>query len=389
MERLCAYCGRTEFALDKKEMPMIFSLEHLLPTALIDIIEDNPLTIDCVHKYCNNVAGFFIDAPAIKNWLVHKEIVAHAADFVSIEKNPILPFSYMGKVKGITYEDKICEVWHGPTGDLIYHFHKPYPKEENLPAMVGVPPSIRNKDIDNGFAFLFVISNNPVWHTTIIHSFIKAFKKSTLYSGNVIMPKNSVFTDIPNELLELKGKLGRGKHECEVELSVYGEVRFMAKLALGFGAKLFGNDFIKSEDANLLRKFMWTVDHKDREDIDVHGTRFVNPDGPKNPETKDYFGMDGAHVITIMNLPNDVCLTLYIYNSLTSTIKIGASKEEYKDIIGIGVCYVIVPGMKKIIGPIKQMDFLIHKLNMGSKIPELTEIETELNKYKQKPPFRI
>jgi hypothetical protein len=40
------------------------------------------------------------------------------------------------------------------------------------------------QQLDHGFAFLFIYSNNPVWHPTIIYSFNEQFKESVIYLGN-------------------------------------------------------------------------------------------------------------------------------------------------------------------------------------------------------------
>lgn len=386
----CIYCGRKEFQVDKNGALMEFSREHILPSSLVGMLENNNhFTIGNVHKYCNNVAGLFIDAPAVKNWFVAMAIADNATNFVKIEDNPILPLRYMGKIHGLTHGEKICEMWIGPAGSVIYHFHETFPLE-GLPAMVGIPPSIRGKKIDYGFVFLFITNSNPTWYPTIVRSLHHAFSKSQLYVGNDA-PFSAPFSNIPENLNDLHNHLKNisGKsHNTDLAISINGEVRFLAKIALGIGYKLFKESFSNSESADLLRKFMWAKDSKAREEYPIHGTGFhkANKDGESMLEL---LGWEGGHVLALTSVGGAIGLHFTIYNSVTSTIKITDFKEEYKSIIGDGICYVIVPGLRKVVGPIKMIEFLNHRLNMGKKNKELTEIELEMEKYKVKPAYDI
>ncbi len=386
----CIYCGRKEFELDKKGKPMKFSQEHILPSSLVGALENNShFTIDNVHEYCNNVAGLFIDAPAVKNWFVSLAIADNATNFVKIEDNPILPLRYMGKIGDLKYGENICEMWIGPAGSTIYHFHKPFPLE-GLPAMVGIPPSIRGKKIDYGFVFLFITNSNPVWYPTIVRSLYNAFPKSQLYVGNDA-PFSAPFSAIPEDLKGLHTLLKNisGKtHKTDLVIAIKGEVRFLAKIALGLGYKLFNESFANSKSAELLRKFMWEKDLNAREKYPVHGTGFhkANKDGESMMELLSW---DGGHVLALTSVGGAIGLHFTIYNSVTSTIKITDVTNEYKNIIGDGICYVIIPGLRKVIGPIKLIEFLNHKLDMGKKNKELLEVEAEMDKYKIKPSYDI
>ena len=389
MKQKCVYCNREEGILDKNLKPMMFSQEHILPTSLTGSIENNLLTINNVHEYCNNVAGMFVDAAATKNWFVQIELANNASRSVNIAENPVLPLRFMGQLKNVVYDDKICEFWIGPTGDTIYHFHRAYPEIENLPAMIGVPPSIRRKDIDAGFVVMFIRASNPVWHPTILYSLISAFRKSKLYLGNCNTPPGGAYSDIPPELQSLVDQLknmNEQTHEVEFIYSPSCETRFIAKVALAVGDKLFGELFSCSADADLLREFMWEKENAKRELIPVRGTGFIKQ---QKSETDNYFALDGCHVINIMNLHDSIALSLTIYNSLNATVKMGEMKEEYKSIIGEGLCYVIAPGLKKMIGPLKSIEFLNHKFNGGVKNAELSDMEDELNKYRIKPPYNL
>ncbi|SHE31194.1 HNH endonuclease [Desulforamulus putei DSM 12395] len=171
---LCVYCGQEKPAEQ-------FSREHVIPRAIGGNLRPyNPFTLNQVCKRCNSICGTYIDGPFVKNWLTQNYRAEIAKKYVNINSNPILPLIYFGPVNGLVYKEKICELWLGPTGDTIYHFHEPYPEEPDVPPMVGIPTYARTDQIDHGFAFLFVRSNNPVWHPTILHSFNEQFKQSVI-----------------------------------------------------------------------------------------------------------------------------------------------------------------------------------------------------------------
>lgn len=267
----CLYCG-LEKPIDE------FTDEHIIPKAIGgNLNSHNPFLINNVCSRCNNLCGIFVDGPFIKSWMTQNSRAEVALKHLDFSKKPIVPLTYMGVLDGLQYEDKICEFWLGPTGDTIYHFHEPYPEEPDIGPMVGIPPHAKRKEIDYGFVFLFVRSNNPKWHPTIFYSFIENFKRSVLFLGNGPTPKGGRFSDIPTELMSLHQQLKQlgGKiHGVSMGMNMgYGD-RFLAKVALGLGSVLLSKEYVSSESANLLRKFLWTKSYKERENLLIHGAGF-------------------------------------------------------------------------------------------------------------------
>lgn len=384
---ICLYCGKPKIDLEAKGNR--FSQEHILPKSLIGTPINNIFTIKNVCGVCNNKAGVSIDAPAIRSWFMQSEIALHSYDYAKVEDNPILPLKYMGQMTDLTYKDKVCDSWIGPTGDQIFHFHDPYPNLNSYPAIIGVPPQFK-KTADKGFAFIFVRSNNPVWHPTIFKSFIKKFKGSQLYLGNTReKPPVLVFSQIPEELYELHQKLSEIKEiKVGFHFTPFSENRFLAKVALGIGSKFLRRHFEESEVALKLREFMWARTDAERAKIKLKGTHFFDPE--KKIETSGFFGWNGGHLISLINLPEQVVLTINLYNSITASMGIEKTTYDYKNEIGDGICIVIVPPLNRIVGPMKYIHFLNHKLNMKMINPELKAIEAELNQIKEKrPPILI
>ncbi len=386
---VCVYCGRDSDELKALGEKYRFSKEHILPKSLIGTPKNNLFTIPNVCGNCNNLAGRFIDAPAVKGWFMQSQLSTHYRDYAKIEDNPVLPLKYMGKLSSVTYEGKICDVWIGPTGDSIYHFHIPYSDSKSYPAVVGIPPYLKKSDVDKGFAFLFVVSNNKAWHPTIFRSFIKKFKGSQLFLGNGDKPPGNVFSEIPSELKKLNNKLFKKKVlEVGFEFTPFAENRFLAKMALGMGAKFLGENFVKSLEAERLRKYMWAKTKEERENIPLHGMSFFDPN--KKDDLLEFYGWEGGHLITLLNLPDCVALTITLYNSIWASVKIDKSAYDFKDKIGDGISIVIIPALNRIVGPMKYIHFLNHKMDIRNKNAELSEIEIELKRRKKsKPPIKI
>lgn len=381
---ICAYCGK-EKAEDE------LTQEHVIPKAIGgNLLPTNPFLLNSVCKRCNNVAGTYIDGPFIKNWLVQNSKTENIYKYADISKNPILPLRYMGPCNELSYEDKICELWLGPAGDTIYHFHLQYPDEPDISPMVGVPTYARRDEIDYGFAFLFISSNNPVWHPTIVLSFSEYFKKSIIYLGNGPTPKGGRFSKIPIELEFLHKKLrsmGGKQHEISLKMRIdYGD-RFMAKVALGIGCLLLNSSFIKSESADLLRQFMWTKDAKEREKIPVLGSRFLDK---RSDLLKKILCWPEGHFIALIESEDSLYLFTSFYGNQNSAIKISSEPEHWKDIISReGIAYVIAPGLQKYVGNKDIATFIAHKIDPEYLDQDLNNLEIEMNKFSILPPFRI
>jgi hypothetical protein len=52
----------------------------------------------------------------------------------------------------------------GPAGDLIFHFHEPYPISENPGNLI---KPVFEKKIDHGFVLLFMHARNENWVKTV------------------------------------------------------------------------------------------------------------------------------------------------------------------------------------------------------------------------------
>ena len=384
--RTCLYCK-------KKKKDSEFSKEHVIPRAVGGAVTPiNPFTINDVCKRCNNLCGLFIDTPFIKSWFINNQRANNSNKFVRLTNSTVLPLIYIGIIEELNFDNKICEFWLGPTGDTIYHFHEPYPTEDYSSPIIGVPPTanLKNFNVDNGFAFLFIRSNNPEWHQTIINSFLSNFNKSKLYLGNGPTPKGGAFSDIPTDLKLLHDKLNsmRGKtHENKVKFGVYAGERFLAKVALGIGSLVLDKSFKESKSADVLREFIWTKEVDKRHEIPIRGANFIGHDN--RYKLDKILKWEGGHTFAMMPTNDSVALYTNFYEESSAVIQVSNENAHWDNIIDEGLFYVLVPGIQKAVGPQHIVDLIAHKFNPEYNCESLQNLENEMDQFDELPPFDI
>jgi len=336
------------------------------------------------------LSGVYIDGPFIKSWLTQNNRALNAKKCLNLKERCVLPLSYLGVSDDLNYEEKICELWLGPTGDTIYHFHRAYPTDAHSSPMVGRPTYLRQEDIDPGFVFLFIRSNNPEWHPAIVYSVIEHFSWSTLYLGNGPTPRGVPFSDIPprlNHLLKVLKSMQGKHHKVSLVVGVdYGN-RFLAKVALGIGSILLRDSYNTSHLANLLRQFMWATSRKARSSVLIRGTGFL---GKHSENLGEYLAWPGGHSVIILNIDNSLYLTTCFHEVQTATICISSEPVHWQGIIDdAGVIYVISPGLQKYVGPKDLPTYLAHKTEGDFSDPDLKALEDEMAEFRHPPPFDI
>jgi len=379
----CIYCD-----IEKEDKE--FSQEHIIPRAIGGVLlPQNPFSTNDVCVRCNTISGFFIDAPFTKSWIINNYRASNATKFATITPKTILPLVYMGVMKDVRYNDKICENYLGPNGDVIYHFHKSYDEEFDILNIVGLPPHLKNKSLDDGFVFIFIRSDNPVWLPTVINSFISHFKKSIQYLGNGATPniQGSNFQDIPTELKDLHKELLslNGKMlEMTVSMDVDLGNRFLAKLALGLGCIFLNETYKTSHDASLLRNFMWAKKKEDRDKIPIHGSGFFNSDRLKEVDT--YLKWEGGHIINLMVIGDSLVLYANFYGQNGNLIQISSNKSAWEGKINESMLYIIMPEMQRFVGPIHMAELIAHR-ESEYKCNEILKLEIEIAKIPSNPPL--
>ena len=299
----CLYCDR-----DKEDI----TGEHVIPGHRWKPQRDESLQAERVCSECNNACGRYVDGPFIRSPLTHQAKVTTAVRAFKPGITDSLPLNFMGQVEDVNFGSRICEFWLGPTGDRIYHFHDSYPLGQDSPAVVGRPTYLREDQVDPGFLFLFVRSNNPVWWPVIFKSVVQQFPGGQLFLGNLpakveavapILETLRAFSPIRADLGDLYQKLRALKgveHKTTGRISIDYGSRFLAKLALGLGGLFLDTSFRRSESADLLRKFLWTRKLEDRQRISFRGRNFISDPDPNFARMAEFLSWPGGHVVMML-----------------------------------------------------------------------------------------
>ena len=380
---LCVYCAR-EF--DNKE----FSKEHVLPKALGGNINDrNPFLLKSVCKRCNNLSGLYIDGPFIRSWIINNHRASNLHDYAHIDASPALPLIYMGYLKHRILQTHDCEVWMAPAGNTVFHFHEPYPIEDNFWAL-GRPKGKKNIEIDRGFAFIMISSTNPIWYPTVFNSIFDGFENTTLYIGNrhtyiTGAPRISVIPDdklfIQDEILELM----KGHLKINFRHYIDYDQRFMAKFALGMGC-IHLNDFIQSEDAERLRQYMWEESPEKRAEYMLRG----KPTLKEMPNAfNELMSWPPGHTILLMPIGKTLIVCIYLFGQMSFIMEVSRKKAQWAGVIDSdGIAYFVSPSNQRALGPISYAEYLAVKTDNYIN----DDIITFLSKYGAKPaqpPFNI
>ena len=183
-------------------------------------------------------------------------------DFVDPSRDPIMPLYYFGRLDAFNLDERICDVWLGPTGDHVYHFHQQYPVS---PAIVGRPGWISADELDAGVVIVRVVATNPIWYPIIINSIKTTFSRSQRYYLNVsYQGEGPPYPPIPDEHVALvkwiESLPADNRREGNISFDPECDRRFLVKLALGFGAIVLGDSYIRSAYAQRLQFALWESD---------------------------------------------------------------------------------------------------------------------------------
>lgn len=377
----CIYCKREK---DESE----FSDEHVLPQAVGGALSPvNPFKTSDVCARCNNLCGLVVDTGFIKNWLTQAGRAREATQCVRFDENAIFPLTYLGPAPELAFENRICEMWLGPTGDSIYHFHEPYPEVRDMPLLVGPAPNLR-EGVDSGFVFVFVVPSNAVWWLPILRSVAVQFQGSTLYLGNGNTPQGGGFAEIPPRLAILHEHLQSirsHEHHVRLTVTVDAEVRFLAKFALGLGHLLLEPRFSLSPDGDLLRAMMWARTSDQRAEIRLRGSGFFQ----SSPALQEYCSWPNGHFIALRPLGSRLALIASFYGRQVGVIQVSETPAHWNQIVpDEGRVYVVSPGLRRFVGPLNFSSFLGHRQGVSIN-QDLAALENEERLVPPLPPVHL
>jgi HNH endonuclease len=342
---LCPYCGRDKDAGE-------FTDEHVLPRALGGVLEPvNPFKIRVCGR-CNHLSGQHVDGPFCKSTWMHYARASAGKSAVDLATEPTLPLTFIGALEAWSGPD-VCDLWLGPTGDLIYHFHDAY---EDRPTIVGKPIG-RRKDVDPGVVFVGVVATNPAWHRTIVKSIKAEFSGAAVYYINLthegVGPPYPPVPDALVHKLEWAKALRGQQHEASFALDPNCGDRILAKFALGMGSLVLGAPFEASEQAAKLRQFLWTPSPDARAELQLQGTTFFAFE--ENQPLVELLSWRGCHVIALMVTTGNLVLEVCLYGRYAMATVLSSDPAVWSaHVPAMGKVWVVSPALRKHAG---SMDF--------------------------------
>jgi hypothetical protein len=362
----CVYCGK-----EKNEK---FTKEHFLPQALGGNVEPiNPFLLPVCQR-CNSICGTYVDRPFVHSFFTQMEHAIAGRAYVDLSKKPALPLWHCGPENHLTAPDgRICEFAIGLTGDHVYHFHYPHDL------------STRWDERDPGFVFLLVTVSNPAWHPTIIESVTKSFPKATFYLGNGPTPPVPGFADVPTQLEQLLDQIRSLDpwRTLNGSWDLSAGDRFLAKIALGMGALFLNADFPQSPEADVLRRFLWTISADDRKVIPFRGQRFA----PSSEDPVD-LSIHGGHVLVFKPVGSKLAMHVQIYKQ-RATVAVTTNPNHWANVIPAeGMVFIVIPGLKRVVGPVGLGEYIAWK-DHDARHEKLDQLKDEMNRVAELPPYHL
>ncbi|AIT09199.1 hypothetical protein LO80_03905 [Candidatus Francisella endociliophora] len=344
--KVCIYCKTNK---DEKQ----FTLEHVISQFLGGAHAPDYLKTRNVCVTCNSNLGLFVDASFEKDFLVFNELNEAAYAFFNPDKPVPLPLRNIGisdLVPSEMKEDEICECWIGPLGEQIYWIR---PTDERMYWYSGGNPRTVKKVRTRAY---FIWSERSIKNPIITWlSFKDAFKGRKVRKISCTQVKGANLVDIgfsePDNLDLMRIKYFNNmcsngqKRENKFSMYLRHDIRFMAKLAIGLGHVLFGDDFNNSEYTNELHKALWFREG-DREPAIVGQSNL----GQDNDFLKRECGVSNGVTLTIIPSFKYLTLNLNISRKMNWTIgiaEIDNIKDHIQGDLEHGICIILFKSLEK------------------------------------------
>ncbi|GAA5070542.1 HNH endonuclease [Roseibacterium beibuensis] len=381
VERECIYCGNTKEAAE-------FSQEHIWPDALGGDYLPGFWQTNDVCQSCNNMSGVFVDGGFIKSFAITGERANDALSYLSPDQpTGVLPLIYLGVVQNVRpAEGEVIDYWVCAPGANVLHIRMEE-KEDTWNAYAGGDPRRGSKKSKAGRVILSLTSPEPYWVCTSLRSVLQHFPKAKRFVTNLELPANaSKFQELDpfdaqqaddlRIVRELEGLRERGENvHIQVAIDLHADGRFLAKVALAVGYRLFGHDFISTDYAKELRKGFREADPEKRFQLNIHGSGYLRGInlGPVNDQLRWPGGWQLAlHLLSdklalVATAPTGRVMCVQVTDDISLLDRLGS---EYRD----GVCWVTVPPAQTAAGPLPYPEYIAHMIG-AKRAPSLTALE--------------
>jgi hypothetical protein len=368
--RTCVYCG------DEKEEKE-FSDEHIWPDALGGDHLNNFWRTDDVCRGCNSASGVYVDGAFIKSFAGAAERSDSALEYVTVSRpeKVVLPLNYLGYLRDLpTNEGEVAEFWVGPCGANIVHF-RPSDLEDNWAAFASGDPRLGRKPATAGRVYMALTSEDPFWIEVSLSTFKAHFKRAAHFVTNAELRPEDAPLKQPDltDLIQAKDMAAfnsiltatmAGKStNVRVKTGPDLGARFMAKLALAVGYKLFGTAYLATDYAKEMRRGFREANPEKRRSIRINGIGYWQSPGLAGAE--EVLKWPGAWVLMLMTIDGAVQLNIVTPRGRTMHVTVTADAFLVAGMDGSyrnGIAWLTVPELGEAVGPIELPDYIAHQL---------------------------
>lgn len=370
MDRICIYCNTLKKDSD-------FSFEHIWPSALGGDFLDPIWSTEDVCKKCNNIAGIFVDAAFLKSWAGMAERATGAHEYVSrsIEEVGVLPLSYLGRIsEGPIPSGEVAEFWSGPCGANIVYIW-PALEDKAWDFYAGGNPKANKQK--HARSYISLTSQEPYWIMCSLKSFYAHFKHCRKFVVNMDVPEqwqqyftNPDFSGAESRDYPLidyvKNSAKKNSLKMSVGVDLYCDVRFLSKIALGFGYKTLGPRFLKTACGTKLRMALREGKREKLQQIDLCGVGYHNQ--PQDMKIFEMLRWPGAWVLLAQYFGGALHLFVVTPTGKLMSIQVCQNEALIDRLAGAfdqGTVWLTVPSARAGVGPISLPDY-IQYLSVGS-----------------------
>jgi hypothetical protein len=356
--------------------------EHIWPQALGGGVCGDLFKSQDVCKKCNEACGLWVDGQFIRSFFGSALRHQSALHFLDPNNPSAIPLiCFFQDASAPTSENEICERWIGPSGESVAFFHgRDDPKWQTFSS----GNILNRKKNDGGRVYLSLVNRGSYRALLAMESTIKQFPRARYH--------------LTTEVSNLPEKLGKHfvkpldrteKEQLEatwfwqsiqgapistqpkIDMNFYS--RFVAKLALGFGCKILGKEFSKSDYAEGLRAILWP-NLGFKFENQVCGNSFWE----EVDENLRKIYWQGAWVVAFSYSKEGLGLQVFLPDGKLQCILISNDLTLINDVMKMkkreDIVYVIIPQRSTCFGPFSLNSYISHRLGHES-ISELSQIE--------------
>ncbi|MBV1706009.1 MAG: hypothetical protein KGQ37_02245 [Hyphomicrobiales bacterium] len=336
---------------------------------------------------CARLGDDSIDNNFLKNWSMQGQQVRSALSFLDRDKPLPGPLTYLGIAADYqSDDDTFCERWAGLAGEQIFHIHRN--REVAWAGRVGAEAS--PGAIDAGSVTLRLADSSAYWSQVANLSVAAYFPHARRFiinphhHGTSAQPGAIAFDALfaPRQQ-EWFRAAHHGRLTLHPDLAQRGPQRFLNKLALSLGRRLFGPSFIRTSQARQLRRNFWSASpqvHSGQlaEGLERASAAFGCPPGR--------LGVCGAWTLILGPLGQEYGLCLITPAGQAMYVVIADDPGEAAHGHAVAAC-VAVPNRQIFLGPLPLQKLARHQAGLES-APELARLDAMRLAPSQLPPRR-